>query len=73
MSNTVSEIVGALIVVVSVVITLSLLFSIVTMLLWNWLMPVIFSLPKITWLQAFGLTILLHLLIGGANVSKKSN
>ena len=31
-------------------------------LLWNWLMPDIFGLSEITWLQAFGLWILITLL-----------
>ena len=31
-------------------------------LLWNWLMPNIFGLPEITWLQAFGLWLLITLL-----------
>lgn len=34
-------------------------------LLWNWLMPQIFGLPEITFWQAVGLFILLHILIGG--------
>ena len=31
-------------------------------LLWNWLIPNIFGLPEITWLQAFGLWLLITLL-----------
>ena len=31
-------------------------------LLWNWLIPNIFGLPEITWLQAFGLRLLITLL-----------
>lgn len=30
--------------------------------LWNWLMPEIFGLPEITWLQALGLYYFAHLL-----------
>ena len=37
-----------------------------TMLLWNWLMPVIFSLTKIGFWQALGLNLLGSLLVGGA-------
>jgi hypothetical protein len=37
----------------------------VTMLLWNWLMPVIFNLPVITFWQSFGLIILAKLVFGG--------
>jgi hypothetical protein len=32
------------------------------MLLWNWLMPIIFSLPTITYWQAYGLIILANLI-----------
>jgi hypothetical protein len=32
--------------------------------LWNWLMPDIFGLPRITLWQAWGLLILAHLLLG---------
>lgn len=49
---------------------ISLLFSIVIGFLvalivwplWNWLMPVIFSLPQITYIQSWGLCVLLTLL-----------
>lgn len=34
------------------------------MLLWNWLMPTLFSLPEITYWQAWGLFILSKLLFG---------
>lgn len=37
---------------------LGLLLSIPVMLLWNWLMPVIFGLPEVGWLQSFGLMLL---------------
>ena len=37
----------------------------VTMLLWNVLMPSLFHLPAISWVQALGLLILARLLFGG--------
>ncbi len=37
----------------------------VTMLLWNWLMPAVFGLPALSFLQAFGLLALARLLVGG--------
>jgi len=37
----------------------------VVMLLWNALMPTIFHLPNITWIQALGLLVLCKLLFGG--------
>lgn len=41
------------------------LFAVVVKLLWNWLMPVIFGLGTITFMQAFGLILLARLLVGG--------
>ncbi len=41
---------------------LALLFGFVVMLLWNWLMPDIFGLRKITYWQAWGLVVLSHIL-----------
>lgn len=37
----------------------------VVMSLWNWLMPYLFQLPTITFLQALGLFVLSKLLLGG--------
>lgn len=42
----------------------ALVFGIVVMLLWNWLMPDIFGVTSITYLQAFGLVILAKLIFG---------
>ncbi len=39
----------------------ALLLGFVVMWLWNWLMPVIFSLPMITFWQAWGLVVLSHI------------
>ena len=38
--------------------------------LWNWLMPMLFGLPKITAWQALGLSLLCNLLLG-SQTSKK--
>jgi hypothetical protein len=38
------------------------IFTLVTMLLWNWLIPDIFKGPSISYIQAFGLIILAKLL-----------
>ena len=40
-------------------------FSWVTMHLWNWLMPAVFGLHAITWVQALGLLLLCKILFGG--------
>ena len=41
------------------------LFGFVMMLLWNWLMPTLFGLPKIGFWQAWGLFVLSKILFGG--------
>lgn len=46
-------------------------FSIPAWLLWNWLMPAIFGLPKVGFLQMLGLATLLRLLIPTATGSKE--
>ena len=51
-----------IVVLVAVAITV---FSFVTMHLWNWLMPAVFGLQTITWLQALGLLVLGKILFGG--------
>ena len=54
----ISMFIGALV----IVFVLSLIFTWPIMLLWNWLMPVIFNLPEISFWQTFGLMILCSLL-----------
>jgi hypothetical protein len=50
------------VVFVALAITVS---SFIAMHLWNWLMPVLFGLRTITWLQALGLLVLGKILFGG--------
>jgi hypothetical protein len=45
-------------VTIAYVVVFALIFSFPVMWLWNWLMPVIFGLTEITWLQALGLSVL---------------
>ena len=49
---------------------ISVLFAIPVWLLWNWLMPVIFGVTKITLLQAWGVTFLTSLLFKSNTISK---
>jgi len=58
------RIVGWSILGVVFAVVFALVFGYVVMLLWNWLMPAIFGLGKITYWQAFGLVILAKLLFG---------
>jgi len=61
MKNTIKfRFIGILIMLVTCV-----LFGVVVMLLWNALLPEIFALPQISYLQAVGLLILARLLFGG--------
>lgn len=57
--------------VVALVIVVALLISIPVMLLWNWLMPVIFGLKAISWLQALGISVLCGLLFKSPSGSSK--
>ncbi len=41
---------------------IALIFGVLVMKLWNWLMPTIFGLTKITFWQAWGLVLLSHIL-----------
>lgn len=41
------------------------IFSLPVMWLWNWLMPTIFGLVKISWVQALGLSVLCGFLFRG--------
>jgi len=43
----------------------ALLFGLIVQLLWNWLMPAIFGLGKISYWQAFGIIILAKILFSG--------
>jgi hypothetical protein len=62
-----SDFIIYLFVTLGTIILLALIFSLPVMLLWNWLMPVIFGLAKITWLQALGLSVLSGFLFKGSN------
>ena len=43
------------------------------MFLWNWLMPMLFNLPTITFWQAVGLNLLSGILFNKTNFNNKSN
>ena len=49
----------------------ALFFSWIVMILWNWLMPDIFGLKEITWIQALGLNFLTGLLFSRINYNTK--
>jgi hypothetical protein len=45
--------------------------SLPVMLLWDWLMPVLFGLGTITWLQAWGLSLLCNFLFRGHTTNSR--
>jgi hypothetical protein len=49
---------GAILGIAILIVGIAALFSLPVWLLWNWLMPSIFGLTKITWFQAWGLLVL---------------
>ena len=49
-----------------------LLLSIPMCLMWNWLMPFIFGLPKLNILQTFGLSILINMLTSKLDINTES-
>lgn len=69
--NSFGPVIGGFFFVVVLIVAAGLLFSLPVMLLWDWLMPILFKLPEITWLQAWGLTVLCGLLFKNTSSSKK--
>lgn len=47
---------------IAVLVGLTFLYGLFVMLLWNWIMPDIFSLPRIDYWHAWGLVLLSHIL-----------
>lgn len=56
------QVIGTIIAAIAVLIGLSLLMSLPTMWLWDWLMPELFGLKEITLFQAWGVNFLCGLL-----------
>jgi len=67
------KIIFALMMFFAFAIALALLLAFPTMLLWNWLMPVIFGLPVISFWQSLGLCLLVRSMFGtGSSTSSSS-
>ncbi|MBQ2174320.1 MAG: hypothetical protein II453_04315 [Alphaproteobacteria bacterium] len=58
----------AICIVIALCLLLAALTALPTMLLWNWLMPVIFGLGKITFWQAMGINMLCSILFKTSSV-----
>ena len=56
---------GKILLGITIAVAFALVFGIFVMLLWNWLMPQVFNLNRITYGEAFGLLLLARLLFGG--------
>lgn len=61
-----------LVTVVGTLVLVGLILGFPLMLLWNWLMPMLFNLPIITFWQAVGLNLLSGILFR-TNITNKSN
>ena len=60
MKNSLFEILGGCLGMVLTFIAVAAICNTVGWLLWNWVMPVVFNLPTITWLQSLGLYLLIQ-------------
>lgn len=58
-----TQIISNLLAIVGILVLITLMFGLPTMILWNWLMPILFNLPEVTFWQACGLQILISLLL----------
>jgi hypothetical protein len=56
--------IGRIVAGIAIAVAFALVFGIFVQMLWNWLMPSIFNLGRITYGQAFGLMILARLVFG---------
>lgn len=59
------------IVVFVLTVVFSAIFAVVTMWLWNWLMPDLFGIKEIGFWQAFGINILCSILFKGSNSTSR--
>lgn len=58
--------------VIFLVLISSLIMALPTMLLWNWLMPILFGLTKITFWQALGINIFTGILFRSVNTQNNN-
>lgn len=66
-----STVLVAFVAVIAIAFGLSVVLAIPVWLLWNWLMPLIFGLTKVTLVQAWGLSFLSALLFKSSATSSK--
>lgn len=63
--------IAAFFLVIALAFGLSVVLAVPVWLLWNWLMPIVFGLTKVTLIQAWGLAFLSALLIKPGSTSDK--
>lgn len=63
-TDAVENFVLAVALVVAVLGAFAIIYGLIVMSLWNWLMPVLFRLPEIDFLQALGLSVLMSMIFG---------
>jgi hypothetical protein len=63
------EVIGEILGIIALACLVCLLLGLPLMLLWNWLMPMIFGLPALTFWQAVGINFLASILFGKTNTS----
>lgn len=59
-----SKVVGTGVLVIAGIVVVSIILAFPTQLLWNWLMPILFGIKKITLIQALGVNLLSEILFG---------
>lgn len=67
MSTIAEKLLNGAIITVGAILLITLILTLPTYFLWNWLMPIIFGLKKLTLLQALGVTLLSSVLFKSAS------
>lgn len=62
-----------MVIAIVILLLLAFLFAIPTLLLWNWLMPLLFGLKTITLFQAWGINVLTGILFKSNYKSEKKD
>ena len=64
-----AKLIGIILLFIGSIVVFGGLISLPVMLLWDWVMPIVFGLGTITWLQAWGLMMLSAFLFKPLNLS----
>lgn len=67
-----TEVIEFVLKVLAIISLVALLLGLPLMLLWNWLMPMVFGLPTLTFWQAVGMNFLASILFGKTTTSTKN-